>query len=87
MANFMTDLQKTRAAVDEIDREIAELFEKRMRLTEDIAEYKLEHGMRVVDPEREVPGITESTWKQPMISAVLKVRSSRLVQAGLRRLL
>ena len=49
----MTDLQKTRAAVDEIDREIAELFEKRMRLTEDIAEYKLEHGMRVVDPERE----------------------------------
>ena len=49
----MTDLQKTRAAVDEIDREIAELFEKRVRLTEDIAEYKLEHGMRVVDPERE----------------------------------
>lgn len=41
----------------------------------------------IVDPEREVPGITESTWKHPMINAVLKERSSSLVQVGLRRLL
>ncbi len=33
----------------------------------------------IVDPEREVPGITESTWKHPMINAVLKERSSRVL--------
>lgn len=49
----MTDLKQIRYQVDEIDREIAGLFEKRMRLTEDIAEYKLNNGMHVVDPERE----------------------------------
>ncbi len=41
----------------------------------------------MVDPERDVPGITESTWKQPMISSVLKEISSSLVHVGLRRLL
>ena len=33
----------------------------------------------MVEPERDVPGITESTWKQPMISAVLK---EKLIQSG-----
>ena len=51
--NSMTDLKQTRAEVDKIDREIARLFEARMQLTDDIAEYKLRHGIRVVDQERE----------------------------------
>ncbi len=32
----------------------------------------------MVEPERDVPGITESTWKKPMINAVLKESSSSL---------
>lgn len=50
---MMTDLEKTRAEVDRIDREIARLFEERMKLTEDIAKYKVRHHMRVVDAKRE----------------------------------
>ena len=74
----MTDLQKTRAEVDEIDRQIAELFEKRMRLTEDIAEFKLQHGVRVVDPEREeemyreLRGMASSEFNAMGIQEVLK---------------
>src|SRR5699024_9766727 len=41
----------------------------------------------MVDPEREVPGITDSTWKTPIRNAVLKLISSREVQTGRRFLL
>ncbi len=33
----------------------------------------------MVEPEREVPGTSDSTWKQPMPSAVFHERSSTLV--------
>lgn len=49
----MRPLQQIRAEVDEVDEKIASLFEERMRLTDEIAEYKLCHGMRVVDQGRE----------------------------------
>ncbi len=74
----MIDLKKTRGEVDEIDRQIAELFEKRMRLTEDIAEFKLNHGMRVVDPEREeemfreLRGMASSEFNAMGIQEVLR---------------
>ena len=35
----------------------------------------------IVDPERDVPGTSERTWKQPMPIAVLYVTSSTLVMA------
>ena len=37
----------------------------------------------MVEPERDVPGTTESTWNRPMMSAVLNDRFSRFVQVGL----
>ena len=49
----MEDLQKTRAALDAVDREIVRLFEERMLLARDVAAYKLAHGMPVLDRSRE----------------------------------
>lgn len=49
----MTDLQECRRQIDEIDREILELFEKRMKVSEDVANYKIRTGKPVFDAVRE----------------------------------
>ncbi|MCR5488299.1 MAG: prephenate dehydratase [Lachnospiraceae bacterium] len=47
------ELKECRALLDGIDRQMAELFEKRMGLSEEVARVKLENGMSVLDRERE----------------------------------
>ena len=47
------DLQEIRKQLDGIDHEIVSLFEKRMRLSGEVAEYKIETGKQVYDKERE----------------------------------
>lgn len=49
----MIDLQECRREIDEIDDEIVRLFEKRMKVCEDVAQYKIATGKQVLDPERE----------------------------------
>ena len=49
----MLDLGEIRDNIDVIDKQLVELFEKRMRLCKDVAEYKIETGKKVLDPERE----------------------------------
>lgn len=49
----MIDLLECRRQIDEIDSEILELFEKRMRVCEDVARYKIATGKKVLDPQRE----------------------------------
>ena len=49
----MTDLLECRQKIDEIDSQIVELFEKRMKVCEDVARYKIHTGKKVLDPERE----------------------------------
>lgn len=49
----MMDLGEIRKEIDTIDREIVELFEKRMELCSDVAEYKIENGKQVLDTDRE----------------------------------
>ena len=49
----MTDLQECRKEIDIIDKEILRLFEKRMKVCEDVAEYKIHTGKQVLDPKRE----------------------------------
>ena len=49
----MTDLQECRQKIDEIDNQMVELFEKRMKVCEEVAEYKIHTGKKVLDPERE----------------------------------
>ena len=47
------DLKKIREEINGIDDEIAELFEKRMVLARDVAEYKRKNDMAVYDRRRE----------------------------------
>ena len=50
----MIDLNKIRDEIDETDKGIVRLFEKRMELTEEVAKYKIETGKPVFDKEREI---------------------------------
>lgn len=47
------DLQEIREQLDSIDSRLVELFEKRMQLCADVAEFKIETGKAVYDGERE----------------------------------
>ncbi|MCF0133184.1 MAG: prephenate dehydratase [Blautia sp.] len=49
----MIDLAISREKIDSIDRQILQLFEERMQVCEAVAEYKIETGKQVLDPERE----------------------------------
>ena len=49
----MIDLSESRKKIDEIDRQLVELFERRMKVSADVAEYKKRTGMPVLDQGRE----------------------------------
>lgn len=49
----MVDLKDSREEIDRIDREIVALFERRMQVAQDVAEYKRSIGKPVFDKERE----------------------------------
>lgn len=49
----MTDLDKARKAINDVDQEMARLFERRMDAVRLVAEYKKEHGLPVEDVARE----------------------------------
>ena len=45
----MTSLGELREALDKIDNEIAELYEKRMEVCRKVGEYKVKSGKKVFD--------------------------------------
>lgn len=47
------DLTKLREEINDVDKEIVELFTKRMSIAAEVAEYKKEHGLPVLDAARE----------------------------------
>lgn len=49
----MRDLADLRIEIDDIDRQIVELYEKRMNISREVAEYKVATGKRILDKERE----------------------------------
>ena len=46
-------LTAAREKINEIDREMAKLFVERLKASELVAEYKMEHGLEILDPIRE----------------------------------
>ena len=48
-----TKLEEARKKIQDIDREIAELFEQRMQAVREIAAFKKEHGFEVTDEAQE----------------------------------
>lgn len=57
----MTELEKARKAIGEIDSEMAGLFVKRMEAAKKVGEYKKEHGLQVFDPVREAELIEKNS--------------------------
>ncbi len=49
----MNELEKCRQKIDEIDAQMAKLFEERMQVCADVADYKKEHGLPIYDEKRE----------------------------------
>ncbi len=49
----MNKLEEARKTINELDRQMAELFEKRMQAASLVAEYKKEHGLSILDKGRE----------------------------------
>ncbi len=49
----MSDIKELRNKIDEIDKAIAELFEKRMQLAKEIGEYKKTNNLPILDSKRE----------------------------------
>ena len=54
----MKSLEECRSAIDAVDRQIVRLFEERMQLCRDVAQYKIENGMQVLDRSREEKVLT-----------------------------
>ncbi len=55
----MRDLSELRKGIDDIDKNLVSLFEDRMALCEEVAEYKISNGRSVFDKERERQKIAE----------------------------
>lgn len=49
----MSDLNDARLKINAIDKEMAKLFEERMKVSKEVAEYKMEHGLPIFDRIRE----------------------------------
>ena len=49
----MTKLEEARKNINEIDAEIAKLFEKRMMAVEEVIAYKIENNLPIFDESRE----------------------------------
>ena len=57
----MTELEKARQTINEVDKKMAELFEKRMDAARIVAEYKKQNGLKIDDFSREEQVISNNT--------------------------
>lgn len=84
----MSDLNVIRENIDKTDREIIKLLEKRIGLAREVADYKLETGKAVFDPEREkdklyrVKALVEADENKEDIAKIFEqiMQNSRKIQ-------
>lgn len=57
----MNELEKAREIINQVDKEMASLFEKRMYAAELVAKYKKEHGLSILDEAREKEVIAKNS--------------------------
>lgn len=69
-------LEEIRGRIDQIDKEIVALYEERMKISEEVAQFKIETGKQVFDKEREVI----------KLNSVAALASSELNKVGIREL-
>ena len=85
------DLSESRKKIDAIDEQIVRLFEERMEITNDVAEYKVKTGKAVLDREREgekhrvLEGMTHTDFNAKAIHELYEqiMSVSRKYQYGL----
>ena len=85
------DLLELRKDIDEIDAKIVELYEKRMEVSEKVAQYKIENGKKVFDKEREkekikkVKSLTHNDFNSHGVEELFEqiMAMSRKLQYGL----
>ena len=65
----MNELEQSREGIRKVDEQMAALFEKRLRLCEDIAAYKMRNGLPILDKKQEEKVISNMTSlvKDPVI--------------------
>lgn len=68
------DLQDLRNQIDQVDRELVQLFEKRQSICQSVAEYKIKNHKKVLDHERE----------QQKLDAVAALASNDFNRQGVR---
>lgn len=74
----MTDLTELRKEIDRIDGEMVRLFEERMKISGQVAEYKIRTGKKVFDREREeskietLTGIADSDFNRHGIEELFR---------------
>ncbi len=92
----MHTLEELRKELDVIDDQMAELFEKRMNICEEVGEYKIGSGRKVFDRQREINKLADVAGKvttdfnkkgirelyQQIMSMSRKLQYQQLVQAG-----
>jgi chorismate mutase/prephenate dehydratase len=78
MEQKMIDLMESRKKIDEVDQKIVELFETRMKLAMDIADYKRSVGKPIFDAAREeekltmLKSLTDSEFNKKAIADLFK---------------
>ena len=71
-------LQAARKVIGEVDRDMARLFMKRMEAVRDIAAYKREHALPVLDASRERQRVEAA---EALVSPDLRPYVARLMEA------
>lgn len=73
----MRDLKDIRSELDQVDKDMAELFNRRMKLCEEVAEYKAKSGKAVYDRQRE----------EEKLEAIGAYAGDELAEKGMKELL
>ena len=77
---IMSKLERARIEINRIDKEMAKLFEERMRAVEDVIGYKIENNMEILDSKREKEVIeknkefiTEQKYKKYYVDFIINM--------------
>ncbi|MFQ9800283.1 MAG: chorismate mutase [Clostridia bacterium] len=57
------EIQSLRQQINEVDEQLAELFDRRMTISKGVALYKKEHNLPIFDKEREQQVFSPGLWK------------------------
>ena len=71
----MKELHELRQELDQLDREMVALFEQRMAIARQVAQYKLAHDLPVLDQSREAQVIASREAMLSDISLASSVRT------------